>query len=215
MSISDTEPGTISLIGSGAIKAIQIHDFLSVSERDALFGAVCEEHGAFVVPGASDTENSTTRFLSCSGAGNNKLVRATIKPLSSKVNEHMPHFMEALGLESFPFVNEPFTVISGRQGHNGTPHADTFDGQRQMTVLYYFHKVPKAFSGGDLEFYASNEKSAEGYYNKAVCSVKMEDNMLIVFSSEIFHGVTEVQSDSEDFADSRFVAVSFFKALQN
>ena len=65
------------------------------------------------------------------------------------------------------------------------------------------------FRGGDLALYEADTGSASGHRTEPITSIENEDNLLLAFKSNTYHGVTDVQCDSREFADGRFVAVSF------
>ena len=98
---------------------------------------------------------------------------------------------------------------NGLDGHCGLPHADSYDDRYRISLLYYFHRVPRAFRGGDLEFYDVDTASPKGHSDETLATIVQEDNLLIAFSSQTFHGITDVRCDSDDFADGRFAAIAF------
>lgn len=114
-----------------------------------------------------------------------------------------------LAVDPFVVTEMPLTLVNGLDGHCGLPHADSLDGRYRISLLYYFHRTPKAFRGGDLEFYETNPSSPNGHSEAALAGIDYEDNLLIAFPSHIFHGITDVRCESDDFADGRFAAISF------
>lgn len=204
---------TISVIELNGAKAIQVANFLPEEERNTLFEAVCREQARFVSPGLPGTPGGSTRFFSLDSEGNDEnncsAIQKAYEPFSIRVIEQVSGFCKALGIPPISVSHIPISLISGLHGHSGEPHTDSTGGQYRISILYYFHKEPKAFSGGDLEFYATDMSASRGYSTSALHSIPMQDNLLVVFPSETFHGVTRVYSDSTDFADGRFVAVGF------
>lgn len=86
--------------------------------------------------------------------------------------------------------------------HNDNGSADT--AQRVLTFVYYFHRQPKAFSGGELRVY--DHKVHNGYHYAADTYRKVEpsDNSIVFFASEEMHEVLVVNCESRAFMDSRF-----------
>ncbi len=140
---------------------IRIPNFLSEQERNALYNAICIEKGAFYAPGVSESETSITKFLSWDSYKNEHtkapLTSKASMSLAARIMENLPLLFKSLDVEPFDVSEIPVNFVSGLNGHYGDPHADSIDGRYKISLLYYFHKVPKMFSGGDLEFYATDD----------------------------------------------------------
>lgn len=84
--------------------------------------------------------------------------------------------------------------------HTDTLYRDRLANPRVMTVVYYFHKQPKAFTGGQLHLYPlgaepndSSRQEIEPRFDRAV-----------FFPAWFPHEVSQVQSHSDAFEDGRF-----------
>lgn len=75
---------------------------------------------------------------------------------------------------------------------------------RAISFVYYFHRSPKAFTGGQLRLHdrdvQGNRLQAAGTWK----DIEPLDNTLVFFNASELHEVLPVVSDSRDFADSRF-----------
>ena len=209
----ESQPGIVSVSLLKSVRAVKIAQFLPRHERDALYAAVCANQVAFQRPGNSGPDAGGSFYLSlesdeCDRPGVAP-VRAASELLLTRILGILPSLFTALTIEPVAVSEMPLTLVNGLDGHCGLPHADSIDGRYRISLLYYFHRVPKAFRGGDLEFYDANPTSSEGYDDQAAARIDQEDNLLIAFPSRTFHGITEVRCDSDDFADGRFAAISF------
>jgi Rps23 Pro-64 3,4-dihydroxylase Tpa1-like proline 4-hydroxylase len=84
-------------------------------------------------------------------------------------------------------------------------HSDNlYHVTRRLSFVYYFHRTPKPYTGGDLLLYDAEPEDASHYFSDRFTRIETRDNSLIVFPSELFHEVTRVVSPSSAFADSRF-----------
>ena len=204
---------TISLKESCNVKVVRMANFLPVDERDTFFKAVCKEEGAFQTTQIPGVEKMPSSFLAVNpDQKNNKesvWLHEVTKNLSKRIVAQLPFLCKTLGISPFEVSDIPITFINGLDGHYGDPHADSVNGQYQISILYYFHKVPKVFNGGDLSFYASDEIAEDGYNKEVLFEIEAENNLLVAFRSETYHGVSKVQSQSIQFTDGRFVAVGF------
>lgn len=86
--------------------------------------------------------------------------------------------------------------------HNDNGSPDT--ASRVLTYVYYFHRHPVAFKGGQLRLYDSRVES--GHWRPAETFVELnpENNTLVFFPSRIMHEVLPTYCSSGSFADGRF-----------
>ena len=75
---------------------------------------------------------------------------------------------------------------------------------REITYVYFFHREPRAFSGGELVLYNSCEDSGVPEPVAARKRITPEQNTIVFFNSSVLHEVTPVRCPSQRFADSRF-----------
>lgn len=80
----------------------------------------------------------------------------------------------------------------------GTDHLTS--GPRLISAVYYFHREPRAFSGGALRLYRFGAGEAEGDY----IEIEPRQNSLVAFPSWASHAVSAIHCPSGEFADSRF-----------
>lgn len=86
--------------------------------------------------------------------------------------------------------------------HNDNGSPDT--ARRELTFVYYFHRQPKAFTGGALRVFDTVVRN--GYYVAADSDRLIEpmDNRIVFFLSRYQHEVTPIACPSRAFADGRF-----------
>ena len=209
----ETQPGIGKIILSKSIRLVKIKQFLPSRERDALYAALCENQAAFQHPGGLGSDAPGSLYLSLESSGGDhsgvNAIQQASRFLSTRILEIFPSLITALDIEPFTATMMPLTFVNGLDGHCGLPHADSIDGRYSISLLYYFHVVPQVFQGGDLEFYEADPSSPTGIRAEPLASIDQEDNLLIAFPSETFHGITNVRCESKDFADGRFAAIGF------
>jgi SM-20-related protein len=102
-------------------------------------------------------------------------------------------------------------MTAHNDGHFYTAHTDfkadtgTRVSRRALTFVYYFHRQPKAFEGGDLfvwDHYASNTdpllRAPQGR------AIQPLNNRIVFFDSRYWHEVLPIICPSGEFMDSRF-----------
>ena len=84
-------------------------------------------------------------------------------------------------------------------------HSDSLNiPTRRISFVYYFHQMPKAYSGGALLIYDGDVADPTRYFTDHVTRIETLDNSIVFFPSGAYHEVTRVVSPSGRFEDARF-----------
>ena len=83
--------------------------------------------------------------------------------------------------------------------HIDTQTASEHGHIRVLSGVFYFHAMPKAFTGGALRLYAIGDPAGQTFVD-----IEPAHNTLLVFPSWAPHEVMPVSCPSRRFADSRF-----------
>jgi len=75
---------------------------------------------------------------------------------------------------------------------------------RRVSYVYFFHKLPRAYIGGELLLFDS-DIATDWYTTSGFTRIVPEDNSIVLFPSAYWHSVVPVSCPSKEFADSRFV----------
>ncbi|MBS0245360.1 MAG: 2OG-Fe(II) oxygenase [Proteobacteria bacterium] len=125
--------------------------------------------------------------------------------LRERFNGLLPAMTAALGAP--PFVPSKFELelVAHNDGAFFARHIDTRigrgrSGSRAISAVYYFHREPRAFSGGVLRLYSVAASGAPG----SSADVPPDNDTLVYFPSWYPHEVTAVTCPSGAFEDSRF-----------
>lgn len=125
-----------------------------------------------------------------------------------RVHGAVPELARALGVAAFEVEQIQLSLIAYNDGDFYRAHVDTEPsrdredveriGDRVLSAVYYFHREPRAYSGGALRLHAFNPASDRFE------DVAPEQNSLIAFASFARHEVRPVICPSRGFEDSRF-----------
>lgn len=226
--LSEIHDNATWMPGAGENQVLTIPGFLPAQERDVLFNEISDNRAAFKhriaagvpVEGAqyfsvvaenggdygfpgSDEQNATEV--------EQENLRNACQNFHEKVLAIVPGLIRLFNLNPFTVDSLPLNIVNGGQGHVGYPHQDSSGNRFKISLLYYLHSHPKVFQGGDLEFFNASPEHTQGYFPTPQCTLKHQDNMLVAFPSDIYHGVTEVLSESTEFIDGRFAFISFVR----
>jgi SM-20-related protein len=129
-----------------------------------------------------------------------------------RLKQVMPRVIQHLAIDPFEVARIETQLTAHNDGnyykiHNDNSSPDT--AARRLTYVYYFHRSPKAFSGGNLAIYDTEMRDGRAYAGtNATASnpqiVEPQDNSIVFFPSHYMHEVQPVVCPSQTFADSRF-----------
>jgi predicted 2-oxoglutarate/Fe(II)-dependent dioxygenase YbiX len=125
-----------------------------------------------------------------------------VAPLDAAVEACLPDVRTRLGVGPFVQRRKEFSMVAYGDGAFYTKHIDTSlqplpgRASRQVTFVYYFHREPKAFTGGALRLY--------DFFQRESVDLSPERDMLVAFPSWMTHEVLPVSCPGRPFADGRF-----------
>jgi SM-20-related protein len=154
------------------------------------------------------------------GRGDNKRVDLTLRrsmrlkqlgdlegELQVRARDTLPAMFRQLGTTHFEPSKLELEIVAHGDGAFYARHRDTnifsgpaFGNRRVISAVYYFHRIPKSFSGGFLRIYAFAGEKETG----AFVDIEPTNDTLVFFPSWFPHEVLPVACPSGRFEDSRF-----------
>lgn len=133
----------------------------------------------------------------------------------NRLKLHLPHILSTLGRDGFVFDSSEIQLTASNDGDFFKAHADADHNveavaSRVVTFVYYLHKLPKPFSGGDLLLYG--DAGGSGHGDGRVTATEPQNNMLVAFLSDRLHEVDIVRCPSKAFSDSRFTVNGWLRS---
>ena len=178
--------------------------FLSESEQEQIWEQVRLKKEQFEVSGAGGIKGRKDHRSS------HVLYKDELQGIASwfleKVTRLLDDLWQHLQLNPFDVREKELQLTMHQHGEFFKIHKDSGKHKevesRRVTYVYYFHSVPKRFSGGDLLLFDTDPKE-----NK--CSVKYTrirplNNSIIFFPSRFYHQVTPVTCESDRMEHGRF-----------
>jgi Rps23 Pro-64 3,4-dihydroxylase Tpa1-like proline 4-hydroxylase len=178
--------------------------FLAASEQAALLDWTLSNEARFapgqLKKGQVNSEIRRSKVLKDLGP---------LRPMfKSRLLDHLPRMTEGLGVASFAPSRIELEIVAHNDGDRFVQHIDTYRGEdrpergdRVLSGVYYFHREPKAFGGGELRLhrFGATLGAAEDFIE-----IEPDQNSLVVFPSWAPHEVRPVTCPSGAFGDSRF-----------
>ena len=124
-----------------------------------------------------------------------------------RVKTVFPQVLEKLGMEDFAINAIEAQITASNDGdffHFHSDNASDCVASRSLTFVYFFHREPRRFEGGELRIHDARLKDgvyvSEGSYQTIV----PQQNQIVFFPCQLMHEITPVKCSSQLFADSRF-----------
>jgi Rps23 Pro-64 3,4-dihydroxylase Tpa1-like proline 4-hydroxylase len=124
----------------------------------------------------------------------------------NRIRGVLPRVLEELGIEAFPIRRTETQITASNDGDFFHAHRDDSQQRvatRRITFVYFFHREPNPFEGGELLLHDSRfdgDQPAAGSYQ----TIQPRQNQIVFFPCSTLHEITAVRCRSRAFADSRF-----------
>jgi Rps23 Pro-64 3,4-dihydroxylase Tpa1-like proline 4-hydroxylase len=129
------------------------------------------------------------------------------RTITDRVLTCLPRVLEKWGRDPFPISRIETQATASNHGDFFHCHSDNGAetvAAREITFVYFFHREPKPFSGGELRIYDSRRENDCYVPTANYRTIVPEQNQLVLFASGLSHEITPVDCPSGKFVDSRF-----------
>jgi len=191
-----------------AARPVILDEFLAPAELDSLIQYALEHESDFQVSevispgvpgGAVDYDQRRSRVLLDLGKHKDSIV--------SRLTPALAPILPRLGHEPFAISRMEAQITASNHGDYFRWHSDNAQDEvasREITFVYFFHREPRRFRGGELRIYDSRLEATGYVPTPNYRGIVPEQNQLVLFNSALAHEITPVDCASGSFADSRF-----------
>jgi len=119
----------------------------------------------------------------------------------------LPKVLDRLGIEEFPVTHTEAQITASNDGDFFRAHSDDSDemiASRRITFVYFFHREPRQFEGGELLLHDSQDRGERHLSTGSYQTIAPQQNQIVFFPCSLLHEITPVECHSRAFADSRF-----------
>ena len=198
-----------------AARYVRIPDFLSPEEHHRLLAHALAHEAEFKASGVVGHKGEGT--LNYSIRKSMTLLPARLEELwdifAPRLQGVVAGVRKELGLPWFRLGRVERQLTAHGRGGFFVPHTDVghpVAASRRISAVYYFHAMPKQFTGGELRLYDTwttpGGTTGAGTYT----TLAPVDNSLVFFPSNAFHEVRTVESETDTFGGSRFTVTIWF-----
>jgi hypothetical protein len=196
--------GSVGTLQPTAVEqGVVLDEFLAPHELDELIAYTVQHENHFqnseVIspsgePGVIDFSHRRSRVLMDLGKHHAVILE--------RIQSVLPRVLERLGIERFPVTQVEAQITASNDGDFFAIHSDDAQetiASRRITFVYFFHREPRPFEGGELRLYDPAGNSTRGYQ-----TIVPQQNQIVFFPCSVSHEITRVACPSRAFADSRF-----------
>lgn len=122
----------------------------------------------------------------------------------------LPEVLRVLNREAFPISHIDTQITASNDGDFFKVHRDNSSAEpldiplRELSYVHYFHSEPKAFGGGQLRIYDSEDGEVQNSEQRRTKTIMPRQNTLVLFPSSYDHEVLPVKCPTRKFVNSRF-----------
>ncbi|MGC2448137.1 MAG: 2OG-Fe(II) oxygenase [Candidatus Sulfotelmatobacter sp.] len=124
-----------------------------------------------------------------------------------RIKAVLPSVLEKLGMKEFDISAVEAQITASSDGDffhfhsdNGADHVSS----RHLTFVYFFHRDPRQFEGGELRIHDATLEGSEYVSAGSYETIIPQQNQIVFFPCELMHEVTAVKCPTGLFGDSRF-----------
>jgi Rps23 Pro-64 3,4-dihydroxylase Tpa1-like proline 4-hydroxylase len=211
--LSGKEPPAAAVPPAGGwpVPFVRIEGFLATAEHDFLLKTAQEQQDRVEMSWIGDGEGQYNPEKRSSWVLGKKKLDPLIPWFQPRVKEALSEVLPRLQVAPFPVGEVELQMTVHRSGGFYKIHQDSGKEEghgRRVSYVYYFYRVPKRFTGGDLLLYDTDIE--DGTYAAEFSRIETLDNSIVFFPSAYCHQVTTVHCETDDFGDSRFTLNGWF-----
>jgi Rps23 Pro-64 3,4-dihydroxylase Tpa1-like proline 4-hydroxylase len=188
-------------------QCVVLNEFLAPEELNDLTAYTLEHEADFrtsevVSPsnsGVIDYEHRRSRVLSAIGKHE--------RVIAERVKGVLPLVLAKLGMEEFSLASLESQITASNDGDFFRVHPDNGHAEvaaRHLTFVYFFHREPKQFEGGELRIHDAKLNGGHDETSGKYQTIVPQQNQVVFFPCSTLHEIAAVKCPTRAFADSRF-----------
>ncbi len=125
----------------------------------------------------------------------------------NRIKAVLPQVLAKLGMGEFSIADVEAQVTASNDGDYFHFHSDNAServASRHLTFVYFFHREPRQFEGGELRIHDARLQDGAYVSEGSYQTIVPQQNQIVFFPCELMHEITPVKCGSQRFADSRF-----------
>jgi hypothetical protein len=202
----DPAPAAVARSARRPVPFLRVEKLLPPAVLDAIWGELQQERTRLIpnMIGVEGTKKIDLDLRHSSRVADSRRIADLVLPHVVEAIERS-RAVSLLGLDRLRLGPPDLGVTV--HGHGGIfrPHRDAgfYGPRRRLTYIYYLHKMPRRFSGGDLLLF-DGDGNGGAFHDFAYTRIEPAHDSLILFPSDRVHGVTDVDCPEPDLMAARW-----------
>jgi Rps23 Pro-64 3,4-dihydroxylase Tpa1-like proline 4-hydroxylase len=125
----------------------------------------------------------------------------------NRIEAVLPSVLAQLGIPEFPVTRTEAQITASNDQDFFHAHCDDAQeriASRRITFVYFFHREPSQFEGGELRLHDSQKSRDYPLATGSYEAIVPQQNQMVFFPCSTLHEISPVHCRSRAFADSRF-----------
>jgi SM-20-related protein len=126
--------------------------------------------------------------------------------VTDRVISVLPYVLSRLEITPFAISQIELQVTASNDSEWFKAHHDSGQGgsgSRELTFVYYCHREPRSFTGGQLRMYGPFDDADSPQAQLGASTITPAQNSIVFFPSHYLHEVMPTYCESRRFEDSR------------
>ncbi|HLZ39981.1 MAG TPA: 2OG-Fe(II) oxygenase [Candidatus Sulfotelmatobacter sp.] len=124
-----------------------------------------------------------------------------------RIKTVLPEVLRKLDMEEFSISGFEAQITASNDGDYFHFHSDNASDRvasRYLTFVYFFHREPRPFEGGELRIHDAHLEQGTYVSEGSYQTIEPRQNQIVFFPCQLMHEITPLHCPSQQFADSRF-----------
>jgi SM-20-related protein len=183
-----------------------LEEFFAPAEMSALWAYAMNREADFVASEVIGSEQEARRDTAFRRSRVLFDVAEIYPMVTDRVVAVLPYVLNRLEMTPFPVREIELQVTASNDSEWFKAHHDSGNGaagSRELTFVYYCHREPRSFTGGQLRMYGPVDHADSAAAQLGAATIAPEQNSIVFFPSHYLHEVLPTHCESGQFADSR------------
>ncbi len=176
---------------------LKFDDFLSETINRELYDTVVTCEADFIAAGVVDNSNEYPNWRKAKVSYWNQKIGPFSQELERQIRNAYNEVCKTLSIDILNHFSVDIQLTMHNNGDYFKKHSDRYDNNetknRVLTFVYYFNKIPKPYTGGELTLHLIEDMK-----------IVPENNMIVFFNPAVLHEVKMVSCPVPSFENSRF-----------
>jgi SM-20-related protein len=198
----------VGLLIQETLELVALEEFLAPAELSSVVDFALSQEGAFRTSSVVSAVDAGSRVDATQRRSRLLDQLGELESLfSDRISQQLPSVLRRLGLAEVEPSRIDVQMTATNDGEFFNVHLDNASERfrsRKLSFVYFFHREPRAFDGGQLRIFDLTRYDRAAHAGARYTEIEPVQNQIVFFPSGYLHEIALVSCPSKEFADSRF-----------